>query len=213
MSARPDQLEPSAAQWALARMLDAAFDDKEVGARCVELALKNAGRQTIPESVDGMLLFCSQHLNPTLADELGPRLVQALFDDLTTELSKLRRSNMRLAAPRSITSAPRLTVPPITELPRALPTIHSPAPNDDIATRKVIAIVEKDRWKRASVARVLVQSGYDVLPLDSEAELVNATVDLVVFLGVVSAVAGAKCVAIPHNASSSQITEAVRQLL
>lgn len=208
-----DRAEPSAAQWALARMLDAAFDDKDIAARAVELALKNAGRRTIPDSIDEMLVFGREHLCPVLADELGPRLVQALFDDLIGELGNLRRSEMRFAAPRRMkSSVPRLTVPPITEVPRPLPTMLSPAPNGEGGTRKVVAIVEQDRWTRASVARVLVQAGFDVLPLDSEAELASATVDAVVFLGnVVPTVA--RSVTIPRNASSAQITEAVRQLL
>jgi hypothetical protein len=214
MAASPEGIEPSPAQWALARMLDAAFDEKDTATRCVELALKNAGRHTIPESIDEVIKFGREHLCPTMAEELGPRLVQALFDDLVADLASLRRSDMRVAAPRRMkSSVPRLTIPPITELPRALPTMQSPPPSEESALRKVVAIVEQDRWARASVARVLVQSGFDVLPLDSEAELVNAAVDVVVFIGIASTVAGARAVAIPKNATSHQITDAVRGAL
>ena len=214
MAGSPEAVQPSPAQWALARMLDAAFDDKDTAARCVELALKNAGRRTIPETIDDMIRFGREHLCPALADELGPRLVQALFDDLIADLAQLRRSDTRVAVPRRMKSSiPRLTVPPITELPRALPTVHSPPPSEESASRKVVAIVEQDRWARAAVARVLVQSGFDVLPLDSEAELVNATVDLVLFIGIASAVGAARSVAVPKNATSAQITEAVRAAL
>lgn len=167
---------PSPAQWALARMLDAAFDDPDVANRCIELALKNAGRLTIPETVDELLRFGREHLVPVLSDELGPRIVSMLFEDLANELGKLRRSDMRLAVtPRQFrqpSTIPRLTVPPITvsEVPsssRRNPTIQSPEPRESLpATRPLIAIVESDRWSRAPIARVLVQSGCDVLPLD-----------------------------------------------
>jgi hypothetical protein len=115
-----------------------------------------------------MLAFGRAHLLPIMAEELGPRIVQALFDDLTAELARLRRSDVHSALPRPLKSSlPRLTVPPlISEVPRSNPTIQSPAPTDDQSTRPVIAIVEADRWTRASIARVLVQSGFDVLPLD-----------------------------------------------
>jgi len=171
---------PSPAQWALARMLDAAFDDRETAARCMELALLNASRRTIPQSIDEMLAFGREHLLPIMADELGPRIVQALFEDLTGELARLRRSDVHSAMPRPMkSSVPRLTVPPVdgeggevvSEVPVSNPTIHSPAPSEDPAARPVIAIVEADRWTRASIARVLVQGGYDVLPLDGPSAL------------------------------------------
>lgn len=212
MAARPESIASSPAQWALARMLDAAFNDSESAARVVELALINAGRQTIPESSEELLAFGREFLCPVLADELGPRLVQALFDDLVAELAVLRRSDTRVAAlnVRIVTSSiPRLTVPPITEVPRSLPTIHSPAPNDDATARKVVALVERDRWTRASIARVLVQSGFDVLPVDNTDELANANVDLVVFVGT----APHGHVAIPKDATSAQIAETVRRVL
>jgi len=168
-SAQNPGVAPSPAQWALARMLDAAFDDREVAARCMELALVNAGRRTVPQAIEEMLSFGREHLLPIMAEELGPRIVQALFDDLAAELARLRRSDIHSAMPRPLKSSiPKLTVPPIiSEAPRSNPTIQSPAPNEDASTRPVIAIVEADRWARASLARVLVQSGFDVLPLDA----------------------------------------------
>lgn len=182
MSGKPAEhtgVAPSPAQWALARMLDAAFDDRETAARCMDLALTRAGLRTVPEGIDETLQFGREHLLPILAEELGPRLVQALFEDLTAEL--MRRSAVHAAADRASTSsAPRLTVPPIiSERPRSNPTIHSPAPADDAApARPIIAVVEPDRWVRASVARVLVQNGCDVLPLDEPTALVDAPYEI-----------------------------------
>ena len=175
-SAQNPGVAPSPAQWALARMLDAAFDDREVAARCMELALVNAGRRTVPQASDEMLSFGREHLLPVMAEELGPRIVQALFDDLAAELARLRRSDIHSAMPRPLNSSiPKLTVPPIiSEAPRSNPTIQSPAPNEDASARPVIAIVEGDRWTRASLARVLVQNGFDVLPLDTP----NGALDL-----------------------------------
>lgn len=213
MSARTESVAPSPAQWALARMLDAAFDDKEAANRCVEVALANAGRETIPESATDLLTFGQEYLCPVLAEELGPRIVQALFDDLCSELAQLRRSSLRVATAKPFkSSVPRLTVPPITEVPRSLPTIHSPAPNDDVTARKVIALVERDRWTRASIARVLVQSGFDVLPLDSTDELLQARVDAIVFVGEAKG-DQPRSVVLPREASSAQIAEAVRRVL
>jgi len=175
MSGTPAQqsgVAPSPAQWALSRMLDAAFDDRETASRCMNQALTRAGRRTVPESIDEMLAFGREHLLPIMAEELGPRLVAALFEDLTAEL--MRRSDVHNTTQAPFNSSiPRLTVPPIiSEVPRSSPTIQSPAPGEGVApTRPVIAIVETDRWTRASIARVLVQGGYDVLPLDTPATL------------------------------------------
>lgn len=211
MAGSPEPRATSPAQFALGRMLDAAFDDRESAGRIVARALGNAGRSELPENTEELLAFGREHLCPLLAEELGPRLVAALFEDLVAELSNLRRSDTRLAAQprRVISNAPRLTVPPITEVPASLPTIHSPAPNESSALRKVVAVVEKDRWTRASVARVLVQCGFDVLPLDAPDELVNANVDAVLFVGT----APSGHVAIARDASSTQIAEAVRRAL
>lgn len=193
-------------------MLEAAFDDREAAARCVELALVRANRETIPVNTEELLAFGREHLCPVLAEELGPRIVQALFDDLAAELASLRRSDTRVVAALgriAASSIPRLTVPPITEVPQSLPTIQSPAPTDDVATRKVIALVERDRWTRAMIARVLVQTGFDVLPLDNTDELINAKVDAVLFVGT----APSGHTAIPRDASSSQIAETARRVL
>ncbi|MGZ3453772.1 MAG: hypothetical protein ACXVEF_29475 [Polyangiales bacterium] len=170
---------PTPAQWALARMLDAAFDDPEAAQRCVELALKNASRRTIPESLEELLQFGREHLVPVLAEELGPRIVAMLFEDLTNELGNLRRSEVRFApTPRAFrrpSTAPRITLSPASEVPPSsgpsLNTIQSPAPRESLpaAARPVVAIVEGDRWRRAPIARALVQGGCDVLPLDSSA--------------------------------------------
>jgi hypothetical protein len=177
LPALPSNAIPTPAQWALARMLDAAFDDPEQAQRCVEIALKNASRRTIPEGVEDLLQFGREHLVPVLAEELGPRIVQMLFEDLASELGKLRRSDVRFApAPRAFrrpSTAPRVTLSPASEVPvssRPLNTIQSPAPRDSLpAQRPVVAIVEGDRWRRAPIARALVQGGCDVLPLDSSA--------------------------------------------
>jgi hypothetical protein len=179
MSARrpADATAPSPAQWALARMLDAAFDDPEVAQRCVELALKSASRITIPDGVEELLAFGREHLVPVLSDELGPRIVAMLFEDLVTDLRKLRKSEIRFApVPRAFrrsSTVPRLTLSPASEVPSSRPsltTIQSPAPRDSLpAGRPVVALVEGDRWRRAPIARQLVQNGCDVLPLDSSA--------------------------------------------
>jgi hypothetical protein len=159
-------------------MLDAAFDDAEAAQRCVEIALKNASRRTIPEGVEDLLQFGREHLVPVLAEELGPRIVAMLFEDLTSDLGKLRRSDIRVApaqrAFRRPSTVPRITLSPASEVPSSsrpsLTTIQSPAPRDSLpAQRPVVAIVEGDRWRRAPIARALVQSGCDVLPLDSSA--------------------------------------------
>lgn len=177
--------EPSPAQWALARLLDAAFDDADLAERCLERALRDANRVTVPDRVDDLLVFGRGHLVPILAEELGPRLAATLFEDLEHELVKLRKSDARVAPPRAFrrpSTAPRLTVPAVdrspaiaTEAPRSpLPTIQSPEPRDSLpADRPVLALVEGDGFARAPVARALVRAGFDVLPLDSPAAVLD----------------------------------------
>lgn len=207
MSARTRSAAPTPAQWALSRMLEAAFDDADSAARCIELALVGAGRHTVPESVEDLLDFGREHLCPILAEELGPRIVQALFDDLIAELNALRRSDTRVSALRPLESG-------ISGLAGGnLPTIQSPAPSEDDGVRKVIALVERDRWTRAAVARVLVQSGFDVLPLDTTDDLSEVEVDAVVVVGQSQSVRHATTIAIPRDASSAQIAEVVRRAL
>ncbi|MBI2391562.1 MAG: hypothetical protein HYV09_18385 [Deltaproteobacteria bacterium] len=172
-STLPRELE-SPARWALTQMLEAAFDDRESMRRCLDAALRSAGRTTLPESIDDVLAFARAHLQPLLAEELGPRTVQMLLDDLCTELSRMRRSSVRMArvALRRIASPVEpLTLGPVSE---AHPTIRSPEPDETLPSeRPLVAIADGDRWARAPIARALLKAGFDVLPLEGPTDLLD----------------------------------------
>ncbi len=170
----------SDAQTALARMLEAAFDEPELAERCITAALLDAGRDDVPADTEELLAFGREHLVPILAEELGPRIVSMLFEDLVSDLARLRRSDIRLTdpTPRALGALGPLTLPPLRDFEQRphtpAPTMHSPAPRESLpAIRAVVAIIESDRWVRAPIARGLVQAGYDVLPLDSATSLLD----------------------------------------
>lgn len=171
-SALPELESP--ARWALSQMLEAAFDDHESMRRTLDVALRGAARTTLPESIDDVLAFARDHLQPLLAEELGPRTVQMLLDDLCAELSRMRRSSVRMArvALRRIASPVEpLTLGPVSE---GHPTIRSPEPNEALPSeRPLVAIADGDRWARAPIARALLQAGFDVLPLEGPADLLD----------------------------------------
>jgi hypothetical protein len=178
--------ETSTAHFAFEQMLTAAFDDDAAARACIASALARAGCDRLPDEPDDLMAFTRDHVVPILTEELGPRLVAMLFEDLVAETAFLRRSETRLAHPigralRRLTTSSGLSstaTRPANRAKRALapmPTIQSPEPRDSAPPcRPLVAVAERDRWRRAQVARALVQAGFDVLPLDDLEVLVGA---------------------------------------
>lgn len=178
MSGQDGERAPSSSpgQFALSRALAAACADGELAHRCVNAALRSADLVSMPEEMDSLLQFALDHLEPVLAEELGPRIARTMMEDLEEEMHRVRRSTVRMARvalKRVPTPAMPKTVPPT-----PVPTVRSPAPRESLpVTRPVVALVDEDRWARASLARTLLQAGCDVLPLDTPRDLIESFVD------------------------------------
>lgn len=160
----------SPARWALSKALEATCADSELAQRCIATALRAANLPAVPDEIESLLAFARLSLEPVLAEELGPRTAHAIMQDLEAEIVRVRRSTVRMAR----VALKRIATPasPVTVPPTPVPTVHSPAPRDSLpAGRPVVAIVDHDRWARASLARALLQAGCDVLPLDGPTEL------------------------------------------
>lgn len=178
MSGQDGERAPTSSpgQFALSRALATACADGELAHRCVNTALRSAGLTAMPEEMESLLQFALEHLEPVLAEELGPRMARTMMEDLEEEIHRVRRSTVRMARvalKRVPTPAMPKTVPPT-----PVPTVRSPAPRESLpVTRPVVALVDDDRWSRSSLARTLLQAGCDVLPLDSPRDLIESFVD------------------------------------
>jgi len=181
MSAQDGERAPASSPgpWALSRALANACADSELAQRCLAAALASAAVALVPEDFDALLGFAHQHLEPVLAEELGPRTAQTMIAELEAEIVTVRRSAVRPVARVALKRVPTpaaQNAPPVTEStrPPSSPTVHSPAPRDSLpASRPVVGLVDPDRWGRTTIARSLLQAGCDVLPLDGPTELLE----------------------------------------
>lgn len=142
-------------QRALMRLLDAAFGEESLGHDFVQNALRASRRTTLPGDPDGLLDFVRAYLMAPLAEELGPRMVSALLDDLTNELARERSPSSRQGAPSS------------TRMPIAA---TEPPKSSGVRLRASVLLCDGDRFQRASLARSLLATSFDVTvaetPLD-----------------------------------------------
>lgn len=74
------------AQRSLARLLRTAYADENRAAVIVQRALSAADLDALPELSTDLLEFVKTFLVPMMTNEVGPRLVAALLDDLEAEI-------------------------------------------------------------------------------------------------------------------------------
>jgi CheY-like chemotaxis protein len=128
------------------RVLRMAYgDDEDKASRIVASALEEDGRQALPAAPEALALFAEARIQPLLQGELGPKLCAAIVRDL-------RRAAM---GETPDPSDPREATMPTGERSDGGP----------VSTRRrrgKVLLVGEDLLRRASLARLLVQLGWDV---------------------------------------------------
>lgn len=177
-------------QRALMRLLESAFGEDSTGHAFVQSALREARRTALPVEPEALLDFVRAHLMAPLADELGPRMVSALIDDLAAELAKERSATPPHGALASPASHPSHPAPGIAYAPTEPPKSSNARP------RSSVLLCNGDRFSRAALARSLVSASFDVTAAESPLDVMSlhATVDVAILdmqIGEVAAVLGA----------------------
>lgn len=183
------------AQRALFRILETTIPDRALWERAMRSALVEARVDDLPEGYDELLAFVRRHLAPHLDERDRPWLVTALLEDLEAEAEVARlgydpSSSARMAiatrVPDKIPTQPAGgdEEPPSQEIPKA-PSLPKIAARVSFRERPAVLVVDGDRFKRAALARALLQVRCDVTVLDGGSEVVDlirghAPIDLLV---------------------------------
>lgn len=146
-------------QRTLMRVLDTAFGDDTTARVLVHAALRSARRTTLPVEADSLLDFVRAHMMGSLTEELGPRVVSALLDQLGVELAAARDHDPPSTRRRAFESVSRM------------PAVTSEVPKSSgVRLRSNVLLVDHDRFARSNLARTLITSSCDVAaaetPLD-----------------------------------------------
>ncbi len=135
---------PAPPREVLLRALAAAFGDAHTGPVLIQAALRAARRTVLPPDALALLDFVRAYLMGPLTEELGPRLVSALIDDLADELAQQ-------------TGSAHPDPPSVSRM--ILEHAASDAPKSSgIRVRPSLLLVDADRFARASLARALITS-------------------------------------------------------
>jgi len=147
-------------QRALMRLLESAFGEDSTGRAFVQNALRTSRRNALPAEPDALLDFVRAHLVGALTEELGPRMVSALLDDLSNEL------------------APQPQRPPS----RAPVAATDPPKSSGVRFRASVVLCDTDRLNRASLARSLMASSCDVAAAETPLDIMslNAAIDVAI---------------------------------
>lgn len=138
--------EPGRTRETLLQLLERTCGSSDTADSILRSALAQAGLAQVPHPPDEALSFVRAHLVGRLCAEVGPRLAMAFIDDLTDDLESPPASAVVAAPPSS--SAMRVT---------GL-CVRSPGS----FSKGLLLLVDSDAFRRASLARVLVQGRWDV---------------------------------------------------
>jgi len=174
---RADQVPRTPSQRAVLRVLGTLLDEDRV-MPVVTAGLAAAGLAELPDRFDELLDHLVPHLVRELDDPARPWIVRTFVEDLEAEAEhdRLRadpHSSARMAiATRVPERQPEPAFAPSAIQPASLAQLHAAleAPPVD-AARRVVVVWNQDRFGRASLARILVRAGFDVVVLDEPAEV------------------------------------------
>lgn len=130
------------------RLLDAAFGEESTAHEFLQNALRASRRTTLPGDPDALLDFVRAYLMGPLAEELGPRTVSALLDELSNELARGR--------PQRAPSSARMPI-----------AATEPPKSSGVRLRASVLLCDGDRFQRASLARSLLATSFDVAAADT----------------------------------------------
>jgi hypothetical protein len=149
-------------------MLDTAFGDDTSARVLLHAALRSARRTTLPVEPEAILDFVRAHMMGSLTEELGPRVVSALLDQLAEELRNYDPPSTRRRAYESVSAMPAIT----SEVPKS----------SGVRLRSHVLLIDHDRFARSNLARTLITSACDVAaaesPLDVRAQ--DARIDVAI---------------------------------
>ncbi len=146
------------------RLLIQLVEDESVALRVLEDALRSAGRTTMPGDPVEMHSFVRAHLVTPLTARIGPHLVAAFLEELALEA---------VGATPSTSSS---SLVPISAASRPAPLPSSrPGSSRQVSSRPghglTIALIDGDRFRRATTSRTLVSAGFDVIAVDGPEDL------------------------------------------
>ncbi len=160
MSDQKRDLGPGRMQERLLQLLERASGSYDAADSILRYALAQAGLSHVPPLPDDVLAFVRAHVLGPLNAEVGPRRAMAFIDNLTDELESPPASGAVSRAPSS--SAMRVT---------GLCVRSSRG-----RSRGLLLLVDSDAFRRASLARVLVQARWDVRTAQSLEQVLEAAV-------------------------------------
>jgi CheY-like chemotaxis protein len=115
-----------AAQRTFARLLRTAFGDDPRARVVVAEALAAARLREVPDTLPAMLEFLRAHLGPRMREQVGPRLVAALIEDLEAEI-EFERSSGDSSSSSRMAVATRMPPRPVDGVPPHLePKLSAP---------------------------------------------------------------------------------------
>lgn len=104
-----------------------------------------------------MLDFVRAHMMSVLAEELGPRIVSALLDELARELARSSDDADPPSSRRPVSERPVIT----SEVPKS----------SGVRLRSSVILVDPDRFARSNLARTLVTGACDVAAAESPLDI------------------------------------------
>lgn len=171
------------AQRALTALLRAAFEDEARATLAMRDALTSSGLSAVPEESHALLSFVRDHVAHRLAEELGPRMAQALIEELRVALEadpSWPKPVQSVVPARDKAAASTLPSPPKAQPLRASPTLMSGMREGSVgwtvtATHKPrVLLWEPNRLLRSTLARSLVGARCDVVAPDEKGALRDA---------------------------------------
>lgn len=166
----------------LLRILETTVPDRAARERAIRGALVDAALTELPDSFDELLRFVRLHLPRFLADPDRPTLVQAVLEDFEAEAELARlgsdpNSSARMAVATRVPEplvAKQIERSQMGREPKSEPRNIAPHQNVAFRERPAVLVVDDDRFKRAALARTLVQARCDVTVLDAADEAIEA---------------------------------------
>lgn len=175
--------DPGPAVRALLRILETTIPDRAARARALDGALADARLSELPHSFDDLLRFVHLHLPRFLADPDRPQLVKAVLEDFEAEAEVARlgtdpNSSARMAVATRVPEPlveKEIDLADLDVAPRSEPN-HLLTPHKNVAFRErpAVLVVDDDRFKRAALARSLVQARCDVTVRDAADDAIEA---------------------------------------
>lgn len=195
-----DDLALSDPQRRLVRKLRILVPEDAKCAAIVLASLDGDERDALPTESGDLLDFVRVHLMPPLREEVGPNLAAALLNELTTEVMEMGEApsrgpniktpqvvipvrpppknasgvngTVKVSFPKLRQSVANLVRTASMRIRAAVASAKSSPAASHLGHRPLVLLVHSDRVVRASIARALVNAGFDVSVFDATLKLI-----------------------------------------